>query len=53
MKTPVNVARYHLVDRLTYVALPWGILIFSFLVNLAIVAAVPPPAGHASYTGGW
>ena len=23
MKTLVNVARYHLVDRLTYVALPW------------------------------
>src|SRR5262249_56269055 len=51
MKTLVNVARYHLVDRITYVALPWGILAFSFLVNLAIDAMAPiPPSGM--YTGG-
>ena len=51
MKTLVNVARYHLVDRITYVALPWGILAFSFLINLAIAAMAPQPAG-GMYTGG-
>jgi hypothetical protein len=51
MKTLVNVARYHLVDRVTYVALPWGILAFSFLINLAIFTMAP--AGSAGgYTGG-
>jgi len=50
MKTLVNVARYHLVDRVTYLALPWGVMAFSFLVNVAIAALVPSPGG--SYTGG-
>jgi len=51
MKTLVNVARYHLVDRITYVALPWTILAFSFLINLAISAMAPRPPGGI-YTGG-
>jgi hypothetical protein len=51
MKTLVDVARYHLVDRLTYVVLPWGIMTFSFLVNLAIAALVPS-SPQGSYTGG-
>jgi hypothetical protein len=51
MKTLVNVARYHLVDRVTYLALPWAIMLFSFLVNVAIAAAVSVPGGQ--YTGGW
>ncbi|MGH3121769.1 MAG: hypothetical protein ACRDND_12200, partial [Streptosporangiaceae bacterium] len=51
MNTLVNVARYHLVDRLTYVALPWGILAFSFLVNVVIDALVPA-SPHGYYTGG-
>ena len=50
MTTLVNIARYHLVDRLTYLALPWGIMAFSFLVNLAIAAVVPSPQGN--YAGG-
>ena len=50
MKTLVNVTRYHLVDRLTYWVLPWGILAFSFLINLVISARLPSPAGD--YTGG-
>ena len=50
MNTLVNVARYHLVDRLTYVALPWGIMAFSFLVNLVIATVLPSPQGD--YTGG-
>jgi len=47
----VNVVRYHLVDRVTYLALPWGIMMFSFLVNVAIAATVPPPPG-GQHTGG-
>jgi len=50
MKTLVNVVRYHLMDRITYVALPWGILAFSFLINLLI--ATQAPAGQGNYTGG-
>jgi hypothetical protein len=50
MNTLVNVARYHLVDRLTDVALPWGIMAFSFLVNLVIATVLPSPQGD--YTGG-
>jgi hypothetical protein len=41
MNTLVKVARYHLVDRMTFVALPWGILAFSFLVNLVVSLEVP------------
>src|SRR5262245_42550985 len=51
MKTLVNVARYHLADRVTYLALPWGIMTFSFLVNVAIAATAPRPEG-GQYTGG-
>ena len=51
MRTLVNVARYHLVNRITYVALPWAILAFSFLVNLAIAAMAPAQPG-GMYTGG-
>ena len=51
MTTLVNIARYHLVDRLTYLALPWGFMTFSFLVNVVIAGLVP--AGlHGYYTGG-
>jgi hypothetical protein len=51
MKTLVNIARYHLVDRLTYLVLPWGFMTFSFLVNVVIAGLVP--AGlHGYYTGG-
>ena len=52
MKTLVNVARYHLVDRVTLIALPWGILAFSFLVNLVIAALAPASRTHGYYTGG-
>ncbi len=51
MNTLVNVARYHLVDRLTFVALPWGIMAFSFLVNIVISLSVPT-GPHGIYTGG-
>jgi hypothetical protein len=51
MKSLVNVARYHLVDRMTYVALPWAILAISFLINLAIAAMAPRQPG-GMHTGG-
>ena len=51
MTTLQNVARYHLVDRITYVALPWGTLAFSFLVNLVIASQVAPDV-NSYYTGG-
>ncbi len=51
MNTLVNVARYHLVDRVTFVALPWGIMAFSFLVNV-VVSATVPTGPHGIYTGG-
>jgi hypothetical protein len=51
MNTLVNVGRYHLVDRFTWLALPWGIMAFSFLVNIGVALAVPTePDGI--YTGG-
>lgn len=51
MSTLVNVARLHLVDRLTYTWLPWGILAFAFLVNYVILAIMPAGPG-VGYTGG-
>jgi hypothetical protein len=36
MNTWINVARYHLIDRKGYLAAPWAILAFVFLVNLII-----------------
>ena len=51
MKTLVNVARYHLVDRMSFVALPWGILAFSFLINVVVSGTVPVPR-DGIFTGG-
>ena len=50
MKTLVNVVRYGLADRTTYLWLPWAILGVSFLINVAISAQLP--AGQGDYTGG-
>ena len=47
----VNVARYLLVDRFTFTALPWLVLSFSFLVNLVIYGATRVPESNR-YTGG-
>jgi hypothetical protein len=40
--TWVNVARYHLVDRISFTALPWAILTFDLLITIAITDAVGP-----------
>jgi len=50
-RTLVSVARYLLIDRFTYTALPWAVVTFSFLVNLVIFAAVPIGSGNRD-TGG-
>lgn len=51
MSTWIKVARYHLVQPVLYVALPWGILTFVFLINLAIVAAIPDSGNQPRYVG--
>jgi len=38
MTTWIKVARFHLADRLSYTALPWGVLAFDFMVWLLIAA---------------
>jgi hypothetical protein len=47
----IKVARYHLVQPLLFVAIPWGILTFAFLVNLAIMGLVPVSNGEGRYVG--
>jgi hypothetical protein len=38
--TWVKVARFHLADRLSYTALPWGVLAVNFAIYVAIAASV-------------
>ncbi len=45
--TVINVARYHLIQRVIYVVMPWAILAFSFAVNLVVAAETP-----GNHTGG-
>jgi hypothetical protein len=52
MKTLLNVARYHLADRLTYVVLPWALLAFVFAVNLVIVAMITTGTKESVPVGG-
>jgi hypothetical protein len=47
----IKVARYHLVQPLLFVGIPWGILTFAFLVNLAIMGLVPVSNGEGRYVG--
>jgi hypothetical protein len=56
MRTLINVARYHLVDRVPYVVMPWSLLAFVFAVNLVVVGVIPtgpnqnvPVGGLASF----
>ena len=52
MTTYLNVARYHLVQRLNYLILPWAILAFVFLVDVTILAATPAGNSSHRYVGG-
>jgi hypothetical protein len=38
----VKVARYHLVDRLTFTVVPWIVLTFDFLITIAVTDAIGP-----------
>jgi hypothetical protein len=53
MTVYIDVARYHLVQRLNYLILPWAIVGFIFVLNLFIIASVTS-AGDDSrhYVGG-
>jgi hypothetical protein len=50
MNTWIKVARFHLVDRLSYTALPCAILAFDFAVTL-VINAMLGPANHAQFGG--
>lgn len=47
----VKVARLHLVDRFSYTWLVWGVLAFTFVVNVAIFAVVPLTQPDGNFTG--
>ncbi|MBV9382149.1 MAG: hypothetical protein JO242_15965, partial [Streptosporangiaceae bacterium] len=55
MSTSVNVARYHVVDRGGVAATSWGVLTFTFAVNLVIFSLIPVGNGggyaHGRYSG--
>jgi hypothetical protein len=46
-----RVARLHLVDRFGYTWLVWGVLAFTFAVNVAIFAVLPQTQPNGNYTG--
>lgn len=52
MTTYLKVARYHLVQRLNYLILPWAILAFVFLVDVIILSATPAGNSSHRYVGG-
>jgi hypothetical protein len=47
MSAWLNVARYHLVDRITYLVMPWAVLAFGFAVTIAIFAVTPSHGAQA------
>lgn len=51
MTNLINVGRLHLVDRFGYTWLLWGIVMFTFLVNLAIFAVLPQTQPNGDFTG--
>ncbi|ANN19395.1 ABC transporter permease [Amycolatopsis orientalis] len=51
MNTLINVARYHLVDRIQFMVLPIGVTFFAFFVNLAIFSLLPGTP-EENYSGG-
>lgn len=52
MTALAKVARLHLVDRFSYTWLVWGVLAFTFVINLAIFAVVPLSQPPGNFTGG-
>ena len=47
-----DVARYHLVQRVNYLILPWAIVAFIFALNLLIIAAVTPAGDNSHHPVG-
>jgi hypothetical protein len=52
MTTYINVARYHLIQRLNYFVLPWAILAFVFGVDAIILSLTPAGNSAHRYVGG-
>jgi hypothetical protein len=52
MTTYLNVARYHLVQRMNFLILPWAILAFVFLVDVIILESTPAGDSSQRYVGG-
>ncbi len=52
MRTLVNVARYHLVDRILYVVMPWALLAFVLAINLVIAGLITTGPKHYLSVGG-
>jgi hypothetical protein len=44
--TTVKVARFHLVDRLSFTTLPWGVQAFQFALWLLLIAGAGGAGGH-------
>ena len=53
MSTLVNVCRYHLVQRLNYMALPWAVLAFAFAVDVAILALPRQGTARTATSAAW
>jgi hypothetical protein len=51
MTTYLNVARFHLLQRLNYFVLLWAVPAFAFVVDVVILALTP--AGHSSHRYVW
>jgi hypothetical protein len=49
--TPLKVARLHLIDWITSVALPWGALTLSWAINLVVFSAITAPKGGGDSGG--
>jgi hypothetical protein len=52
MTTWINVVRYHLLDRISYLVVPWCALAFSLAINLVIFAVVESQGGDVHQTWG-
>jgi hypothetical protein len=48
----LKVVRYHLIQRTPYFLLTWGLLAFTFVVDVAVLAMTPDGHGEHRYVGG-
>jgi hypothetical protein len=52
MSTYLHVARYHLLQRLNYLILPWALLTFVFLLNVVIIVTFANTSQGHNWVGG-